>query len=143
MSDQRALPRPADVLLADGRIAAIRPMVAADRDGLMALHDAAGDESLRLRFFALNREASHQYVDHLVGQSGDTVATLVQQYLFVPAKHKVGRRGGRVSPRPPSSCPTRNTGTAWAACSWSTSLPPAATSGSAASWPTCSPTTMG
>lgn len=77
MSEQLALPRPADVLLVDGRIAAIRPMTAADRDGLMALHDAAGDESLRLRFFALNREASHQYVDHLVSQSGDTVATLV------------------------------------------------------------------
>lgn len=77
MSEQLALPRPADVLLADGRIAAIRPMTAADRDGLMALHDAAGDESLRLRFFALNREAAHQYVDHLVSQSGDTVATLV------------------------------------------------------------------
>lgn len=77
MSEQLALPRPADVLLADGRIAAIRPMTAADRDGLMALHDAAGDESLRLRFFALNRDAAHQYVDHLVSQSGDTVATLV------------------------------------------------------------------
>ncbi len=77
MSDRVALPRPADVLLADGRIAGIRPMVAADRDGLMALHDAAGDESLRLRFFAVNREISHKYVDHLVTGSGDTVATLV------------------------------------------------------------------
>jgi acyl-CoA synthetase (NDP forming)/GNAT superfamily N-acetyltransferase len=75
--DSFPLPRPADVLLADGRIAAIRPMVATDRDGLMALHDAAGDGSLRLRFFAVNREASHKYVDHLIGGSGDTVATLV------------------------------------------------------------------
>jgi acyl-CoA synthetase (NDP forming)/GNAT superfamily N-acetyltransferase len=72
-----SLPRPADVLLADGRIAAIRPMVAADRDGLMALHDAAGDESLRMRFFALNRDAARTYVDHLVSHSGDTIATLV------------------------------------------------------------------
>ncbi len=75
--DSFPLPRPADVLLDDGRIAVIRPMVAADRDGLMALHDAAGDESLRLRFFAVNREGSHKYVDHLVAGSGDTVATLV------------------------------------------------------------------
>ena len=75
--DSLPVPRPADVLMADGRIASIRPMVAADRDGLMALHDAAGDDSLRLRFFAVNREASHHYVDHLVAGSGDTVATLV------------------------------------------------------------------
>ncbi len=77
MSDHLALTRPADVLLADGRIAAIRPMVAGDRDGLMALHDGAGDESLRLRFFGVSRDASHTYVDHLVAGSGDTVATLV------------------------------------------------------------------
>lgn len=75
-----SLTRPADVLLADGRIASIRPMVADDRDGLMALHDAAGDESLRLRFFSINREAAHKYVDHLVAGSGDTVATLVATY---------------------------------------------------------------
>jgi acyl-CoA synthetase (NDP forming)/GNAT superfamily N-acetyltransferase len=73
----RSLPRPADVLLADGRIAAIRPLVPTDRDGLMALHDAAGDESLRLRFFSLSREAARAYVDHLMTGSGDTVATLV------------------------------------------------------------------
>lgn len=70
-------PRPADVLLADGRIAAIRPLAAADREGLLALHDAAGDESLRLRFFAPSRVAAHTYVDHLMTGSGDTVATLV------------------------------------------------------------------
>ena len=77
MSEQLALPRSADVLLADGRIAAIRPMIAADRDGLMALHDAAGDESLRLRFFALNREALPPVRRPPGRQSGDTVATLV------------------------------------------------------------------
>lgn len=36
------LPRAADVLLADGRIASIRTMVGQDKDGLMALHDEAG-----------------------------------------------------------------------------------------------------
>lgn len=77
MSERSALPRPADVLLADGRIAAIRPMVTADREGLMALHDGARDDSLRFRFFAVNREGSHRYVDHLIDGSGDTVATLV------------------------------------------------------------------
>jgi len=71
------MPRAADVLLADGRIASIRPMVGSDRGGLTALHDEVGDDSLRLRFFALNREAAHRYVDHLTSHSGDTTATLV------------------------------------------------------------------
>jgi acyl-CoA synthetase (NDP forming)/GNAT superfamily N-acetyltransferase len=73
----RPPPRPADVLLADGRIAAIRPLTPDDRDGLMTLHEAAGDESLRLRFFSLSRDAARAYVDHLMSGSGDTVATLV------------------------------------------------------------------
>lgn len=77
MKDRPARPRPADVLLADGRIAAIRPMVPDDRDGLLALHDSVGDDSLRMRFFVVNRAGSHTYVDHLISGSGDTVATLV------------------------------------------------------------------
>jgi acyl-CoA synthetase (NDP forming)/GNAT superfamily N-acetyltransferase len=73
----RSLPRPADVLLSDGRIAVIRPVTDSDRDGLIALHDAAGDESLRLRFFGPGRAAAHAYVEHLMAGSGDTVASLV------------------------------------------------------------------
>ena len=73
----RSVPRRADVLLSDGRIAVIRPLVPGDRAGLLALHDDAGDESLRLRFFTLNRRAAHDYVDHLLTGSDDTVATLV------------------------------------------------------------------
>jgi acyl-CoA synthetase (NDP forming)/GNAT superfamily N-acetyltransferase len=69
--------RSADVLLADGRIASIRPMVREDEAGLIALHEQVGDDSLRLRFFSLNREASRRYVEHLVNGTGDTVATLV------------------------------------------------------------------
>jgi acyl-CoA synthetase (NDP forming)/GNAT superfamily N-acetyltransferase len=76
MTDQD-VPRPADVLLADGRIASIRPMVEDDKEGLVALHDDVGDDSLRLRFFALNRESAHRYVEHLVQGTGSTVATLV------------------------------------------------------------------
>jgi len=69
--------RAADVLLADGRIASIRPMVAEDEPDLIALHDGVGDDNLRLRFFSLNRESAHRYVEHLVHGTGDTVATLV------------------------------------------------------------------
>ena len=69
--------RPADVLLADGTIASIRPMSKDDRAGLLELHDRVGDDNLRLRFFAASREAAHRYVDHLASHSGDTAATLV------------------------------------------------------------------
>ncbi|HEX8780800.1 MAG TPA: GNAT family N-acetyltransferase, partial [Nocardioides sp.] len=72
-----APPRPAHVLLADGRIASIRPMRDDDGPALMALHDDVDSESLRLRFFVGNRLAAHRYVDHLTGHTGDTVATLV------------------------------------------------------------------
>ncbi|HET8960848.1 GNAT family N-acetyltransferase [Nocardioides sp.] len=74
---QGVVARAADVLLADGRIASIRPMVPEDHAELIALHDGVGDDNLRLRFFSLNREAGHRYVDHLVQGTGNTVATLV------------------------------------------------------------------
>ena len=48
---------PADVLLADGSVGVIRPLRLTDRDGLLALHDEVGLESLRLRFFSASREA--------------------------------------------------------------------------------------
>ncbi len=75
--DHELVTRAADVLLADGRIASIRPVVDQDRDGLLALHDEAGDDSLRLRFFSLNREAAHRYVDRLIQGADSSVATLV------------------------------------------------------------------
>ena len=71
------LPGAADVLLADGRIAAIRPMTPADRDAVVALHDEASDESLRLRFFSSGRHLVDRYVDHLVSGSGDALVVLV------------------------------------------------------------------
>ena len=74
---QGGVARAADVLLADGTIASIRPMAADDREGLLDLHDRVGDDNLRLRFFAASRAAAHRYVDHLLSQSGDTAATLV------------------------------------------------------------------
>jgi acyl-CoA synthetase (NDP forming)/GNAT superfamily N-acetyltransferase len=74
---QGIVARAADVLLADGRIASIRPMALEDEAELIALHDGVGDENVRLRFFSLNREAGHRYVEHLVQGTGNTVATLV------------------------------------------------------------------
>ena len=67
----------ADVLLRDGSIATIRPMAPGDEAGLFALHDDATEQSIRMRFFSLNRDAGHDYVLHLVSRTGDTVLTLV------------------------------------------------------------------
>ena len=58
-------PRPADVLLADGRVAVIRLLTDDDADELHALHQRVSDEALRLRFFSVGRHAAHEYVDHL------------------------------------------------------------------------------
>lgn len=68
---------PLDVLLADGSVASLRPLEAGDAAGLLALHEEADDDSLRLRFFSTSRDAARDYVDHLVRGTGDTVLTLV------------------------------------------------------------------
>jgi len=77
MEVMTTLPAPADVLLADGHIASIRPLRESDRDALVALHDAASDEAIRLRFFTVNRAAGRAYADHLVTVSGEKAITLV------------------------------------------------------------------
>lgn len=59
-------PAPADVLLADGSIAVVRPLRAEDEEGLHALHDGVSDEAIRLRFFTVARQTAHTYVDHLL-----------------------------------------------------------------------------
>ena len=69
------LPGPADVLLADGSIAVIRPLTADDGAALHALHDEVSDEAIRLRFFSTARMAAHHYVDHLL--SSEEVLALV------------------------------------------------------------------
>ena len=77
MDEGMPTPRAADVLLADGRIAQIRPLESGDRDGLLALHEEAGEVSVRMRFFSLNRRAAHDYAEHLLQSPDDTVVTLV------------------------------------------------------------------
>lgn len=67
----------ADVLLADGRVACVRPLRAEDEPQLRALHEAIADFSLRMRFFTVSRKAATDYVDHLVRGTGDTLLTLV------------------------------------------------------------------
>ena len=52
-------PAPADVLLADGRVAVMRPLRAEDAEALHDLHDRVSDDALRLRFFSASRQAAH------------------------------------------------------------------------------------
>ena len=62
---------PVDVLMADGRIARIRVVTAADRVALEGLHEGVSDESMRSRFFAVNRATARKYADHLTEPDQD------------------------------------------------------------------------
>ncbi len=67
-------PEAADVLLADGSIAIVRPLRPEDREGLRQLHEGVTDDSLRMRFFNANRRSGDKYVDHLF-PDGEPVPT--------------------------------------------------------------------
>jgi hypothetical protein len=69
-----ALPGPADVVLADGRLAVIRRVEPGDGAALFALHDQVSDGALWMRFFNTSRPAVHRYVEHVLADP-DTLAT--------------------------------------------------------------------
>jgi acyl-CoA synthetase (NDP forming) len=73
-----AVPESADVLLADGTIATVRPASAADHDALLDLHERVSDQSLRLRFFASNRRAGRTYAEHLAAGGAGLVALVAE-----------------------------------------------------------------
>ncbi len=74
----RTPPAPADVLLADGTVATIRPVTVGDGPALVALHDSVGPENLRLRFFSASRLAGRAYAEHVVA-SPDTLALVAER----------------------------------------------------------------
>ncbi len=84
---------PADVLLADGRVARIRPLEAGDRERLVALHATASLESLRMRFFTVGRRTGDQYVERLYDQPESVLAALVaeagEDLLALGAAHRL------------------------------------------------------
>ncbi len=69
--------RAVDVLLADGRIATIRSLVAEDEPALLRLHENADEDSIRLRFFVANRATARAYAENLVRADPSTVLALV------------------------------------------------------------------
>ena len=83
-----------DALLADGGVVRIRPITPDDATALRALHDAASDRSIYLRYFSLNRRAGERYVDHLLDAGDDSDRT---------PRAADGRRGGGRGPAPPDS----------------------------------------
>jgi acyl-CoA synthetase (NDP forming)/GNAT superfamily N-acetyltransferase len=67
----------ADVLLSDGTIAVIRPLLRADQDAVLELHEHVSEDTLRLRFFTTSREAGRRYVAHLFDDANRDSAALV------------------------------------------------------------------
>jgi acyl-CoA synthetase (NDP forming)/GNAT superfamily N-acetyltransferase len=70
-------PAPADVLLTDGSVAVIRPLLPGDRPGMDELHAKASDDSVRMRFFTASRMAGSDYVAHLFAGARDVAVALV------------------------------------------------------------------
>jgi acyl-CoA synthetase (NDP forming)/GNAT superfamily N-acetyltransferase len=70
---------PADVLLADGSIAVVRPLSAEDGPALHDLHEHVSDDAIRLRFFSVSRHAAHTYVDHVL-ENPDSLALVAEQH---------------------------------------------------------------
>ncbi|HWU32751.1 MAG TPA: GNAT family N-acetyltransferase [Marmoricola sp.] len=68
----------ADALLSDGTIITIRPLRADDAESLTALNEGLATESLRYRFFGVNRAAAHQYAQHLL--ASPEVPSLVAEH---------------------------------------------------------------
>ena len=72
-------PGPADVLLADGSIAVVRPLRGDDGPRLHELHEQVSDEAIRLRFFSVARNAAHAYVDHVLADA-ETLALVAERH---------------------------------------------------------------
>lgn len=66
MTAAAAGPRSADVLLADGSVAVVRPLGPGDAGALRRLHRELSAQSLWLRFFSVGRATAEAYVDHLL-----------------------------------------------------------------------------
>jgi acyl-CoA synthetase (NDP forming)/GNAT superfamily N-acetyltransferase len=74
---ESALPGPADVVLADGRLGVIRRLEPGDGVAIHALHEQTSDDALRMRFFNVSRPAAHAYVEHVLADP-DTIALVAE-----------------------------------------------------------------
>ncbi|HEY6748033.1 MAG TPA: GNAT family N-acetyltransferase [Mycobacteriales bacterium] len=69
-----------DALLADGGVVRIRPVTPTDAGALTALHRAASDRSIYLRYFSLNRAAGNEYVAKVAAGGPDQITLLAEQH---------------------------------------------------------------
>jgi acyl-CoA synthetase (NDP forming)/GNAT superfamily N-acetyltransferase len=78
-----------DVLLRDGRIARIRPFVAADEQSLLALNERVSDHTRLMRYFSVGDRPGRWYVEHLLQQAalGNALVALVDDEVVAVASY--------------------------------------------------------
>ena len=78
-----------DVLLRDGRIARIRPFVAADEAQLHALNERVSDHTRLMRYFSVGDRPGRWYVEHLLQQAalGNALVALVDDEVVAVASY--------------------------------------------------------
>jgi acyl-CoA synthetase (NDP forming)/GNAT superfamily N-acetyltransferase len=69
-----------DALLSDGGVVRIRLATEADKDRLLALHEAASDRSIYLRYFSLNRRAGERYVDKVLHGGKEEIVLVAEEH---------------------------------------------------------------
>jgi acyl-CoA synthetase (NDP forming)/GNAT superfamily N-acetyltransferase len=69
-----------DALLTDGGVVRIRPATDADEDRLLALHEAASDRSIYLRYFSLNRRAGDRYVAKVLHGGAREIVLVAEEH---------------------------------------------------------------
>lgn len=78
-----------DVLLRDGGIAHVRPLLATDREALHELVDRSSARSAYLRFFTGGRNTAHAYMDRITGPGyhGHALVATVRDELVAVAEY--------------------------------------------------------
>jgi len=87
---------PAEVLLADGTVATVRPLEPEDHDALIALHEHVSGESSRLRFLVPTQTAGRTYAEHLLAADTETLVLVA-----VAHGELLGVGSAEVDPRQP------------------------------------------
>jgi acyl-CoA synthetase (NDP forming)/GNAT superfamily N-acetyltransferase len=93
--------RAADVVLATGAVATVRPVRPEDSDAMRALYQRADPESLRLRFFSYSRHAAGRDVERMMRPATDDhialVVTAQDAVIGMGCVERVGRGVGEIA----------------------------------------------
>ncbi|MGW2220468.1 bifunctional acetate--CoA ligase family protein/GNAT family N-acetyltransferase [Nonomuraea sp. NPDC001684] len=83
------MPEGYDVLLRDGGIAHVRPLLPTDRDALHELVDRSSERSAYLRFFTGGRNTAHSYMDRVTsaGYEGHALVATMRDRLVGVAEY--------------------------------------------------------